>query len=350
MAPALRPLARLRRPSTPPKGHPPSRKRSVPLMRHQIPPFKSIEAFVAAGQALSFTEAARILYVTLPAISRRIRSLETELGVRLFRRTHRAVALTPLGEAYLLKLMPAIHALNDASDSIRAKRGRQSVRLSVSQSFAASWLLPRLPRLHKQHPELGIELHSSPDYVDLYLDTVDVAIRLGQGTWPDLHASPLMEPRIFTVYSPAYFRAPTSAKSLHDLSLHTLLGSSHLPEMWPRWLSAAGAAGPLAATSLNFDNLQLLYEAAANGLGVAMGIDAVVHPYLADGRLVRAFDVEAKLGKAYYVVCRALDRHDPSIRVFSAWLRAEAASANLSLVATSTQPRQSSIVMPLAAS
>src|SRR5258708_39506122 len=113
-------------------------------MGKRMPPFKSIEAFVVAARALSFTDAACALHLTVPAVSRRIQSLETELGVPLFHRKHRALELTDVGASYLSRLAPAIETIRHASDRLRGHSHGHSLKVSLPASLAANWLVPRL--------------------------------------------------------------------------------------------------------------------------------------------------------------------------------------------------------------
>ncbi|HEY0522643.1 MAG TPA: LysR substrate-binding domain-containing protein [Stellaceae bacterium] len=295
-------------------------------MASRYPPFRCIEAFVAAAQALSFTEAASSLRITVPAVSRRIQTLETDLGVRLFRRGHRAVTLTPAGESYLKKLLPALGTIREASDSLRATPRRRSLKVSLPASLAAHWLVPRLGAFQARHPGIQVELETVVDDVALDRAEVDVAIQLGTGHWPGFHADLLFEVDAYPVCSPAL--ADEMLRTPHDLEHCTLLGSSQIPELWPTWLRAAGQQPLGRYRYVAYDNLQLLYEAAATGLGVAIAVDVMARPLLASGRLAEPFSLRTKLSRSYYVICRATDTARLPIHNFRMWLLEEAAMWN----------------------
>lgn len=287
-------------------------------MPRRLPPLPAIEAFVLAADTLSITKAAAVLGLSVPATSRRIAALEGELGVRLFRRLHRALALTEAGARYHARLAPALAEIRNASAALVAP---QVLRLNLLQSFAASWLLPRLPRFHAAHPGIRVELQSETAMIDFASRDVDLAIRLGSGGWPGLGADRLLTPMLFPVCAPGLRPMP---RCLADLARHTWLGSSHLPDSWRDWLAAVGQPDLRPVGQQDYDNLLLLYEAAAGGLGIGLGIDAVVAPYLADGRLVAPLTERARRSRSYWLVGRPAERDRPAIRAFRRWLLAEA--------------------------
>jgi len=291
-------------------------------MAQRLPPLRAIEAFVLTAEHLSITRAAEALGLSVPATSRRIRALEADLGVRLFRRLHRALALTQAGEAYRDRVAPAFAEIRAASDAVRAPTRRRTLRINLLQSFAANWLMPRLPRFQAAHPELRIELETETAMIDLKArEDIDLAIRLGEGPWPGLAAERLITPEIFPVCAPGLRRR---LRKLEDLGRFTWLGSRHLPRSWAEWTAAVGHPDLAPKAVQDFDNLQLLYEAAAGGLGVALGIDVIVAPYLADGRLVAPFPHRVRRSRAYWLVCRKAERDRPAIRAFRDWVLAEA--------------------------
>jgi LysR family transcriptional regulator, glycine cleavage system transcriptional activator len=288
----------------------------------RLPPLRAIEAFVLAAQHLSITRAAEELGLSVPATSRRIHALEADLGVRLFRRLHRALALTKAGETYRDRLAPAFAEIRAASEAVRAPTRRRTLRINLLQSFAANWLMPRLPRFQALHPELRIELETETATIDLAArEDVDVAIRLGEGPWPGLAAERLITPEVFPVCAPALRRR---LRRIDDLARFTWLGSRHLPRSWAEWADAVGHPELTPKAIQDFDNLQLLYEAATGGLGIALGIDVIVAPYLADGRLVAPFPQRVRRSRAYWLVCRKAERDRPPIRAFRDWILGEA--------------------------
>ena len=293
----------------------------------RMPPFKSIEAFVVAARALSFTETASTLHITVPAVSRRIQTLECELGVTLFRRNHRTLALTHAGELYFSNLEPAIDTICRASQHVRVGTRSRSVKVGIPASLAANWLVPRLHNFHSRHRGIHVELNSlceqngvECDQPALNADEADIVIRLGNGNWPGLRTTRLLDLEGFPVCSPALLVQDTVLHTVGGLAELPLLGIKGQPELWLEWFRNAGLNAP-ARIDQEFDNLHLLYRAAACGLGIALGVDVLVQPYLDDGQLVRPFNSQFKLSKSYYIVCRTTDLSRRPVSSFRDWLR-----------------------------
>jgi len=292
-------------------------------MGKRMPSFKSIEAFVVVARALSFTEAASALHLTVPAVSRRIKSLETDLGVSLFHRKPRALQLTEAGESYLSHLAPAIETIRHASDRVRGHSHGHSLKISLPASLAANWLVPRLPSFHAEHRGIQIELQSMNGCADLDASEADLAVWPGTGDWPGLRAQRLLDMDAYPVCGADFLGAGQPLRSLDDLLQCPLLGIAGQEDFWPEWLRAAGVVGPARVQQV-FDNFHLLYQAAASGLGVALGVDVIVGPYLEASQLVRPFDVSFRLTKGYYVVCRSSDWTQRPIGTFRQWLMTQA--------------------------
>ena len=292
-------------------------------MGKRMPSFKSIEAFVVVARALSFTEAASALHLTVPAVSRRIKNLETELGVSLFHRKPRALQLTEAGESYLSHLAPAIETIRHASDRVRGHSHGHSLKVSLPASLAANWLVPRLPSFHAKHRGIQIELQSMNGCADLDASEADLAVWPGTGDWPGLRAQRLLDMDAYPVCGADFLGAGQPLRSLDDLLQCPLLGIAGQEDFWPEWLRAAGVVGPARVQQV-FDNFHLLYQAAASGLGLALGVDAIVGPYLETSQLVRPFDASFRLTKGYYVVCRSSDWTQRPIGTFRQWLMTQA--------------------------
>lgn len=311
----------------------------------RLPPFRCIEAFVVSAKLLTFTSAAGTLHLTVPAVSRRIKTLEAELGVMLFHREHRTLRLTRAGKAYFETLSPAIDAIRLASDTVRVVPRRNVVKVSVLPTFATSWLFPRLHSFKSKCKDVQVEFDTSIDYVGFDHSDIDLAIRLGNGDWPGLHVERLFKVTAFPLCSSSLAEGSHAARTVSELMKFPLLGSNHQPDLWPTWLRLAGADEHVTPKYINFDSFYLAYEAAACGLGFAIGLGPIAEPYLKNDRLVRPFILECDLHKRFYLVGRAYDRDRPAVRAFRSWLIDQAASwqNRSSIAAGLTQRSQSSI-------
>src|ERR1700744_1945812 len=167
------------------------------------PPLHSPRAFEAAAPPLSFTNAAAELNVTQTAISHQIRRLEQELGIRLFVRQNRALALTPEARDYLPGVRAAFNDLRLATDRLLRKDNDHVLTVSTLASLAAKWLLPRLSTFQEQHPGIDVRITTSTSLVDFKSGDADDAIRYGRGHWPGVRADWLTADELFPVCSPA---------------------------------------------------------------------------------------------------------------------------------------------------
>jgi LysR family glycine cleavage system transcriptional activator len=287
-------------------------------------PLRSVEAFVLVARLLSLQKAATALGITVPAVSRRIQLLERHLGTRLFDRLPRGLALTPAGESYIADLGPAWDAMQAATTSARVPTRRNTLKVTVIPTFAVNWLLPRLAR--RRPAGMEIEIETLPDIVDLSArPDIDCAVRLGRGPWAGTSSQTVLPVEAYPVASPAFVAAHRLARP-QDLRRHILIGSNHQPDFWPEWFRLSELA-PADGAYTSFDNLQLVYEAAANGLGIAIGLDPLVRPYLDNGRLVRLWPGGVRLSRSFHLVRRTRRARDRRIDRFHDWLLSEASYA-----------------------
>jgi LysR family glycine cleavage system transcriptional activator len=292
----------------------------------RVPPLKSIEAFVVAARSLSFTDTASTLNITVPAVSRRIQALESELGRPLFARERRGLSLTDAGKSYFADLEPALDTIRRASHEIRSAVPQHLVRVNLPASLAANWLVPRLPTFYRKHRGIQVELDSSGqrelesagDDAALANGDADIVIRLGNSSLPGLRSSRLLDPEAFAVCSPAFLSGGQRTDSPEGLAELPLLGLKGQPRLWQEWFQCAGLIES-PRISHAFDDVHLLYQAAACDLGVALGVDVLVRPYLESRQLVRAFHAQFKLTDSYYMRWRAAET-SRSASLFRDWL------------------------------
>ncbi len=295
------------------------------MAENRLPSLNALRVFEAAGRLGSFSRAASELNITPSAVSHQIRTLEEHLGVKLFRRLNRKVVLTAEGEAYLPPLQSAFAQITAASQRVAA--GSDSGRLAVTlvPTFAMRWLVPRLSRFQKLHPEIEVLMNTSIEPVDFEKADVDVAIRYGTGGWPGLHAEKIMCEELFPVCSPGLLDGDHPLRAPADLVHHTLLHVGVHIDEWRLWLTGAGITGIDPEKGPRFETSALALEAAAAGLGVAMGHRAFMAQDLRQGRLVEPFDFELPSESAYYLAFPEDRLGQPRIMAFREWLMAEAA-------------------------
>ncbi len=287
-----------------------------------LPSLNGLRAFEAAARHMSFTKAAEELHVTQTAVSHQIRRLEEQLGVRLFVREVRAVRLTREGEAYLPAVSTAFDDLRQATARLHRPRAQRVLTVSATPTLAAKWLLPRLGGFQDAHDGIEVRISTSMRLVDFRREEVDLAIRYGRGSWPGLRADWLMAEDVFPVCSPALLAGAKPLARPGDLAHHTMLAVASYPDEWPIWLTGAGLPRDLMRRSLTFDLALMAYQAAMDGLGVALGRSPLVAADLAAGRLVIPFDLPQAAGAGHYIVCPQANADLPDIASFREWLLA----------------------------
>jgi LysR family glycine cleavage system transcriptional activator len=291
-------------------------------MTARLPSLNGLRAFEAAARHLSFTVAASELNVTQTAISHQIRRLEQELGIRLFVRQNRALALTPEAKDYLPGVRAAFNDLRLATDRLMRKDDDHVLTVSTLASLAAKWLLPRLSAFQEAHPGIDVRITTSTALVDFRTGDVDAAIRYGRGHWPGLRADWLTADELFPVCSPALLAGNRPLRSPEDLRDHVLLHTSNIyTDDWRLWLTAAGLPTNLSThPGVTFDLIFMTVQAAIDGIGVAMGRTSYVEDDIAKGRLVVPFKIALPADAGFYLVSPEAGADSPKLRAFRQWL------------------------------
>ena len=291
-------------------------------MTARLPSLNGLRAFEAAARHLSFTLAASELNVTQTAISHQIRRLEEELGIRLFVRQNRALALTPEARDYLPGVRAAFNDLRLATDRLLRKDDDKVLTVSTLASLAAKWLLPRLTDFQERHPGIDVRITTSTSLVDFQRDNVDAAIRYGRGQWPGLRADWLMADELFPVCSPSLLRGDKPLRQPEDLRGYPLLHTSNAnSDDWRLWLTAAGLPVDIARQpGITFDMIFMTIQAAIDGIGVAMGRTSYVQDDIAKGRLVVPFKIALPTDAGFYLVAPEGRREAPKLSAFRQWM------------------------------
>ena len=293
-------------------------------MTARLPSLNGLRAFEAAARHLSFTNAASELNVTQTAISHQIRRLEEELGMPLFVRQNRALALTPHAKAYLPGVRAAFNDLRLATDRLLRRDDDHVLTVSTLASLAAKWLLPRLSKFQESHPGIDVRITTSTGLVDFRSGDVDAAIRYGRGNWSGLRADWLMADELFPVCSPALLKSGKPLRCPEDLANWTLLHSSGgYDDDWRLWLTAAGLPADISKQpGLSFDLILMTVQAAIDGYGVAMGRTSYVEADIASGRLVVPFKITLPADAGFYLVSPEGKTDPPKLVSFRQWLQA----------------------------
>lgn len=296
-------------------------------MAREFPNLLALRAFEAAGRHLSFTRAAEELFLTQGAISRHVRGLEDELGVKLFHRRARSMELTQAGAGYLATVRQAFDLLAAGTRQARTSSTQVRLKVALTASFAANWLLPRLSHFAASNPDIGIDLEPGIQLIDLSAEDVDAAIRYGTGNWPGLDATALMSEAFFPVCNPALLTQGPPLHTASDLVHHNLLLSGPHSD-WDDWAELAGLDLRSVPRQTMLYDYNLVLQAAVDGMGVALGRRILIEERLKSGALVQALPLTLRGARGYYLVTLPARRGDKSIEAFRNWLLAEAAQAH----------------------
>jgi DNA-binding transcriptional LysR family regulator len=294
----------------------------------RLPNLDLLKGFEASARLLSFTRAGEELHLTQSAVSRQILDLEEQLGVALFHRRHRALALTEAGQTLYPAAAQVLTTMRAATDRLRALGGRRVLSVTTTHSFAAMWLVPRLIGYRRIAPDVDVRISADSRFAQLEREDFDVGLRLCRTELADKGAVRLFGEKVFPVAVPAIARL---LRTPADLDRQVLLEFDQ-PDgaypwlSWTQWLEVQGLAGLKPQGMLRFSEYDQVVNAALSGVGVALGRSALLGSVLASRKLVAPFKGETSTDRAYFAVIAPGAEARPEVRAFVDWVVAEAAA------------------------
>ena len=296
------------------------------MKRHKLP-FSALRAFEAASRHASLSAAAKELCVTHSAVSHQIKRLEAELGVSLFQRSNRGLKISAEGLALLPILTDSFDRISNALDGLRHVATKQALQVSCTPSFATKWLVPRLADWYARPDSKRVHLVPTLDLLDLKAESIDLAIRCGLPPWQQLQHELLLPIHLVAVCSPEYAanrQLPASASEIPGNNLiHADVGDHGLGEEWRQWLTGCGVECPENLPGLSFKDPALAMQAAADGLGLAIGYLELIDRDLAAGKLILACSESVAHPYSYYLVSDSDARPEPLQEEFREWIFAQ---------------------------
>ncbi|WPH16868.1 transcriptional regulator GcvA [Variovorax paradoxus] len=301
-------------------------------MKRMLPGTRALRTFEAAGRHLNFTRAADEVGLTPAAVSYQIKEMEDQLGVVLFTRSSRSIQLTAAGAVLFEAAADALDSLQRAAGRARRMtRGSAHLRISLSARFAANWLMPRLPRFRAAHPGLELMFDITDQIRDFDADDVDIAIRFGNGKYEHALSDRLFDMVVAPVCSPRLLETGPRLREPRDLFHHTLCYLDWKTDgmVWPNWrmwMEEAGIRDFDDSRCLAFPDSSHVVQAVIEGGAVGLADLAMIANDLAQGRLVRPFDIGVSVAGdyAYHLVCPESSGQDPRVLAFRAWMLGEA--------------------------
>jgi LysR family transcriptional regulator, glycine cleavage system transcriptional activator len=299
-----------------------------------MPPLNALRAFEASARHLSLTKAAQELRVTAGALSHQIRGLEEFLGLKLFERRVRSIALTSAGKQLYPGLQAGFVHIRDAVAGLRDADDARVLVISTPPGFTSKWLAPRLYRFSSSVPEIDVRVSSTLSNANFQTDGVDVAVRsnaVDAAPDTDLVFEMLIEMRLVPVCSPKLIKAHgpvTTPDALGRLPLihdDSLANRARVPT-WTDWFKAAGVSGIDVSRGLRFNSADHALDATVEGAGVLLAHDVLAFDELRTGRLTIPFDLSLPSGRAYYVVCARSRQDNPNVQAFRRWIKEEIAA------------------------
>ena len=250
-------------------------------------------------------------------------TLEEHLGLPLFTRAGRQIALTADGSYYAEKIAGALDMLETASQELtdtHAGRGTLSIGMS---SFGTKWLLPRLVSFRQLHPDLAVNVRSSEGDLDFGRERIDVAIRFGYGNWPDTQSVPLMSEELQVVCSPRIMDGSYPLTEHSQLARHPLIVHSTRPEAWDHWLQAVGCSRKGLTWGLQMEHFFMVLQAVKAGLGVGLLPTFLVAKDIARGNVIAPFSDRVESPGGYYLVTPRGKADLPRVQAFRKWVLAQ---------------------------
>jgi LysR family glycine cleavage system transcriptional activator len=290
----------------------------------QIPPLNALRAFEAAARHESMGAAASELFVTHGAVSRQVRVLETWLGIALFERRGRRIALTLAGRQYRAEIEAALDRVHVATANLRARGGGGEILVSSPPTLTMHWLLPRLSHFQVMNPGISVRFHNSSAQTERAEEPhrYDLTIARQLNAYAAEGARRVLRETCTPVCSPA-LAAPDALRSPADLQNHVWLSSELREKSWKEWLACAGKPRLKPRQSLHFPQFYVALQAAIDGLGVAIGPLPLIEKEIRSGRLVTPFPRVVSRAYSYFAITPAHRSGDANVARLTDWLLKE---------------------------
>lgn len=288
-----------------------------------------MHTFEVAARHCSFSLAAEELSMTPSAISHRINALEDELGILLFKRSHRKIALTSSGERVYIAIKSSLNNLNQEIFDVKNNEISGELTVYSRPSFAQLWLIPKITNFQKQYPSISLKILTGNENVNFHGYGIDVAIYFDDKQRSKLNCQELMSESIVPVCSPSYAKQFDLVDNINNLSQCTLLhdnqawGYSSNTEEWSLWKNSFNMTSLNTPINIGFDRSDLAITAAINDAGIAMGRESIIKKLIDKGELINPFsDKRVHCSQRYYVATLP-NKNNPKIDIFINWLKSE---------------------------
>ena len=285
----------------------------------QRPSLNFLHTFESVARHLSFTLAAKELFITQAAVSHQIKVLEDYLGVKLFLRENRKIYLTSEGNKLLPAVVSGLHGILESLENIRNYDTEDTLVVGVGSSFSANWLVHHLGKFYQSYPDINLHLKITNDDPAFETDGTDLAVVWGQGEWSNIMFEQLMEVEFTPVCSPHLLNEGNPLRTPEDLIHYPLLDVEGY-DVWKEWLEKAGIPEKKYRRRTIIRDSNVLIHSALNAHGIALSAVGIVQEYLDSGTLVRPFELSITAGGFFYLVYPENSLRKPLVQLFRDWL------------------------------
>ncbi len=289
------------------------------LSQHNLPSTTALRYFVESAKHLSFTKASEELHVTQAAISKQVKQLEELLGVDMFIREKQRIYLSAAGEIYYKDAMRILRELEKLSVKIRTYNNEvDEIHIGTLPTFSSRFLIPLLPSLYEQHPEIRIKLTTELGKIDFSQQPYDIVISFNEVVHDDVATFNIMDETLMAVASPKLVQQ--ERLTLNQIEKSALLTFLARPNLWNDWFASVNRAAPAPKSGLMFENFQMLIHATIAGLGIALIPEFMISEDLQEGRLVQVHSRTMHSKPQYFMAIPNEKMQDEKIIKFREWL------------------------------
>lgn len=291
--------------------------------RRFIPSITALRTLEAAARCGSFSRAAEELGVTQTAVSHQMRQLEAQLGLELFHRAGSGITPTEAAHRYMPAVRAALGILADATEAVVSSNQDDVLTIGTFATLGIKWLMPMLPAFRAANPSISLRLSAREVFDSENVGLTDIEIRWGDGQWPGTSSDLLFPDVLLPVAAPAWLAENEPIRQPADFTRHPIIWSGpgfRRREDWPAWLRGVGCAGLDLPVSITFEYALPAQEAAAQGLGIALGRQGFIDHDVALGRLSPALDLPVPTGKGYFLITPPQEQAPSKTRRFREWI------------------------------
>lgn len=280
---------------------------------------RGLRTFCAAARSESFSTAADELFVTASAVSHQIKSLEQELGLKLFERNSRSLSLTASGRSLFEDVYPLMAEIDAVAARYTKRDTRTSLRISVQPFFASELFIPQLDKFTESHPEIDIQLDTNDEASEKLPANADLAIRLFREPPPNADADLLFPLRLVPAGSPAFLEKLDVQKKKIRSKFPIIVHNSR-PNAWRQWAKVSGIELPEEPKIIRLDSMIAVTRAAERGIGAALVPASLSRPWFEAGVLEPLFEQQLVIDEGYYVVSSKSNANKPQVTKLREWV------------------------------